>query len=546
MREVSSVGKIFLNVARSARSASLFDAFARAHYVGTFMANIDRISPQSDAPAFPKAERVLLAPCVLACLGAWISILLLQKHSGGHALFCPVGAGCDAVLSSKYSAVFGIPLPWFGIAFYFTLLAMGLCAYGVRSNPVRARLLGGMLWLAVMGVSFSAALMFIQFKLLHAFCPLCTASALVVALLVFAAGRAEKIAGKVEFAGRGFSAIALGIFALVPAVLQTASAISTQSEAVAIVDGETFTRTQMEEELGVALQPLQRSIHELEFDWVRGKVDAALLAAETKRSGKDAAASLAAQISAVKPPTESEIDARLSGKGLDHTPENAVKAGEELLAENRERTRVEFLSELAKGHRIDVLLKPPRVTALQIDLATANISGPRDARVQLVVFSDFQCHFCRELASVLKRARAEFPNDVMVAYRYFPIEEHERALPAAIAAECASEQGAFWEYHDNLYAGGDLGDATLTAIAVALGLNEGRFAECRNSGRARAVVEASRANAAASGLEGAPALFLNGKRIGGMIDYDRLATRIREALRISSKPANISQDRPIQ
>lgn len=510
------------------------------------MANTDRNSPRADAPAFPKAERALLAPCVLAWLGASISILLLQKHSGGHALFCPVGAGCDAVLSSKYSAVMGIPLPWFGISFYLMLLAMGLCAYGMRSRQARVRLLGGMLWLSVMGVSFSAALMFIQFKVLHAFCPLCTASAVVVAVLVFAVARAERIAGQVEFTGRAFAAIAMGIFALVPAGLQMASAISAHSEAVAVVDGQTFTRSQMEEELGVALQPLQRSIHEIEFGWVRGKVDGALLAGETARSGRDADASLAAQINAVKPPTESEIDARLSSKGLPRNPENAAKVAEELLAEIRERTRVEFLSELAKGHRIDVLLKPPRVTTLQIDLATAKISGPRDARVQLVVFSDFQCHFCRELAAVLKRARAEFPNDVLVAYRYFPIEEHDRALPAAIAAECAAEQGAFWEYHDKLYAGDDLGDAALTAITVALGLNEGRFAECRNSGRARAVVEASRSDAAASGLEGAPALFLNGRRIGGMIDYERLAARIKEALRTSSRSANTSQDGPFR
>ena len=288
------------------------------------MANIDRTPQNADAPDFPKAERAVLVPCVLAWLGASISILLLQKHSGGHALFCPIGAGCDAVLSSKYSAVMGVPLPWFGIAFYLALLAMGLCAYGMRSQRMRVLLLGGMLWLSVMGVSFSAALMFIQFKVLHAFCPLCTASALVVAVLVFATARTEKIAVEVEFTGRAFPALAMGIFALVPAALQTISAISARSEVLAIVDGQKFTRSQMEEEIGVALHPLQRSIHTLEFDWVRGKVDAALLAAETKRSGKDVAASLAAQISAVKSPTEIEIDARLSSKGLARTPENAA------------------------------------------------------------------------------------------------------------------------------------------------------------------------------------------------------------------------------
>ena len=504
------------------------------------MANTDRNPSQADVSTIPNAgsgrgiEWALLAPCVLAWLGASISILLLQRHSGGGTLFCPVGAGCDAVLSSKYAVVMGIPLPWLGIGFYLALLLLSLWAYGTVSRPSRARLLGSVLWLSIVGVSFSAVLMFIQFRVLRAFCPLCTASALVVAALAIAVARAERIAANSDFPGKKRAALALGIFAIVPAALQTISATATRSDVLAVVDGQAFTRTQMEEEMGASLQPLQRSIYSIEFEWVKKKVDASLLDREAKRSGTDAGTLLAARLSAVKPAADGEIDARLTAKGLERNAENVTRISGELLAENRERARVEYLGELAKGHRIEVFLKPPRVTALQIDLASAKVIGPRDAKVQLVVFSDFQCHFCAELASVLKRARSEFPNDVMVAYRYFPIEEHERAMPAAVAAECAAEQGAFWEYHDKLYAGGDLSDSALASIAGALGLDQGRFAECRSSGRARAVVEASRADAVANGLEGTPALFLNGKMIGGMVDYAGLAARIKEELRVSA------------
>ena len=190
-----------------------------------------------------------------------------------------------------------------------------------------------------------------------------------------------------------------------------------------------------------------------------------------------------------------------------------------------------YMEGLARGHRIEVLLEQPKVRALKIDLATAKVSGPRDAKVQLVVFSDFQCQFCRELSAVLKRIRVDFADEVMLAYRYFPVESHPRAVPAAIAAECAAEQGAFWEYHDRLYSdGSDMSDARLMAIAEALKLDQGKFLECRNSERARGTVEMSRSDAIKSGLEGAPALFLNGKLISGKIDYERLAARIRDEL----------------
>jgi protein-disulfide isomerase len=148
------------------------------------------------------------------------------------------------------------------------------------------------------------------------------------------------------------------------------------------------------------------------------------------------------------------------------------------------------------------------------------------------VFSDFECLHCADLSAVLKRVRTDYPNDVLVAYRYFPIERHERAFPAAVAAECAAEQGAFWEYHDRLYAkGSDLSDASFASIASALGLDGDRFRECQASPRARAAVEASRADAAASGLDGVPALFLNGRKVGGMIDYERLVQKIRDVLK---------------
>ena len=308
----------------------------------------------------------------------------------------------------------------------------------------------------------------------------------------------------------------------------------TQREILAVVDGQKLTREQMEEELGATLGPQQQSAYALEFEWVRRKVDAALLAAERAKTKADPQVELDARLAAVKLPTEAEMAARLSTKALSNTPENVARVREELLAEGREMAHVAFMEELAQGHQIEVLLEQPKVRSLKIDLTTAKISGPRNAQVQLVVFSDFECHFCKELSAVLHRVRADFPEDVMVAYRYFPVESHPRAIPAAIAAECASEQGAFWEYHDRLYTGGgDLSDSRLDAIAEELKLDRGKFAECRNSGRARVVVETSRGDAIKSGLEGAPALFMNGRKIGGMIDYEKLAAQIQDELHAS-------------
>jgi protein-disulfide isomerase/uncharacterized membrane protein len=441
-------------------------------------------------------ETAILLSLALTFLGATISFLLVKIHAGAQTLFCPSSGGCEAVLGSKYSTFAGIPLPWMGVASYLALLGFLLLALGTRIIRVRVASLGITLWLAVAGASFSSVLMFLQFFVLRGFCPLCTVSAGVMALLVFTIARADKNAGYAGFTGRSASAFALGCIVLISVTFEISSVLTAGDEVLAVVDGRKFTRTQMEKEIGESLEARQRSIYQLEFDWIRKKVDESLLSNEAQARGTNVEQLLATQ------------------------PGN----------------HEQLLEELAKRHRVQVLLRAPKVRSLQIDLSSAKLAGPKNAPIQLVVFSDFQCRFCSDLAGVLKRIRAEFPEKVLVAYRYFPIEAHDRAMAAAIAAECAAEQGKFWEYHDGLFAEhGDLSDSTLSSLAKAVGLDPERFGQCQNSAHARQVVETSRQEAVAFGLEGAPIIALNGRIIGGTVAYEKLRAEVLEVLKAAPK-----------
>jgi protein-disulfide isomerase/uncharacterized membrane protein len=87
--------------------------------------------------------------------------------------------------------------------------------------------------------------------------------------------------------------------------------------------------------------------------------------------------------------------------------------------------------------------------------------GPAGARVTIVVASDFECSFCRNLAARLDEIRAEYPNDVRILFLNAPIspkcnprvthEFHEHACWLARAGVCAARQGRFWQYHDLVY-----------------------------------------------------------------------------------------------
>ena len=84
---------------------------------------------------------------------------------------------------------------------------------------------------------------------------------------------------------------------------------------------------------------------------------------------------------------------------------------------------------------------------------------------------------------------ALFPDQLRVEYRHFPLEQHTRAKPAAIASECANQQGMFWKYHDYLYENPRaLQDSDLLAYAQKTKLDLNGFKTCLTSKRASQAV----------------------------------------------------------
>ena len=93
---------------------------------------------------------------------------------------------------------------------------------------------------------------------------------------------------------------------------------------------------------------------------------------------------------------------------------------------------------------------------------------------------------------------------------------HNRAKPAAEAAQCANEQGKFWEFHDKVFANQSaLSDDDLKKHATDLGLNIETFNACFSSGKYRADVEKDAAEGSKVGVTGTPAFFINGRFLSG-------------------------------
>jgi protein-disulfide isomerase len=139
--------------------------------------------------------------------------------------------------------------------------------------------------------------------------------------------------------------------------------------------------------------------------------------------------------------------------------------------------------------------------------------GAGDAKLTLVEFSDYQCPFCgRYFRETLPQIEQDYVKTGRVRYvfRNFPLEAiHKEAFKAAEAADCAGEQGRYWEMHDRLFAAQQaLAPAELPGHARALGLDAPRFQECLDTQKYAAAIRQDMSEAQQAGVRGTPSFFI--------------------------------------
>jgi protein-disulfide isomerase len=167
--------------------------------------------------------------------------------------------------------------------------------------------------------------------------------------------------------------------------------------------------------------------------------------------------------------------------------------------------------------------------------------GPENPIVIIVEFADFQCPACRGFTvRSLAAIRRQYPTQVAVVFRNWPLPYHKQSLPAARAAECAGAQGQFEAMHDLFYAEQDsLGRKTFDRFAKEAGVADAAaFRRCNESTLPLASVAVDTLavrNLLVAGKPlkagGTPTIIINGLKLGAIPDSAALDTLVREAMR---------------
>ena len=153
------------------------------------------------------------------------------------------------------------------------------------------------------------------------------------------------------------------------------------------------------------------------------------------------------------------------------------------------------------------------------------IKGDKNAPVTIIEFSDYECPFCkRSYDNVITQIDKEYisKGKVRLVFRDYPLPFHKKAIPAAVAANCAGEQGKYWEVHDFLFENPDkLDTVAVLNSAEELGLDKTKFEACINDKSKEKEITKDFEDGQKYGVRGTPSYFIgkttDGNEITGTI-----------------------------
>jgi len=168
--------------------------------------------------------------------------------------------------------------------------------------------------------------------------------------------------------------------------------------------------------------------------------------------------------------------------------------------------------------------QPTTISSVSLD--NDPVQGSNDAKITIIEFSDFQCPFCKRAFDVVMPELKEKYVDtgkVKHVYRDYPLPFHQNGIPAAIAAECANEQGKFWDYHDILFTkqmewenliGNTTNDKFKEYANNITDVNLNNFQSCVDNQKYKDEVEKDIADGVKYGVSGTPTFYIGNDEKG--------------------------------
>jgi thiol-disulfide isomerase/thioredoxin len=163
------------------------------------------------------------------------------------------------------------------------------------------------------------------------------------------------------------------------------------------------------------------------------------------------------------------------------------------------------------GERLEKRFRAPRFP--HIDVSAAPFKGNPSGRVTVVEFVDYECPHCKHAQTLMRQVVEEYPHDVKVYFKHFPLSSHTNSRLAAEGSVAAHKQGKFWPFNEKVWANSEfLTPAVLEKAAKDVGLDVTRWRTDLESEAVKVRVQADKAAGNDLGVIATPSIYINGRK----------------------------------
>lgn len=311
-----------------------------------------------------------------------------------------------------------------------------------------------------------------------------------------------------------FIGVALVIISVFGSV-QTATSPDSKKVVVASVGGRQITLKELEQAAALSLYQADQQRNATLRKALQDMIDEELLMNEATRKGITVAQLLEDASRSRDIARLANLPAPVKRLNPDTTPASGNHGGAHDLQEQA-RIRQALLVSLRRQAHIRITLPDQAAPVLSVSSDDDPSIGPSDAPITIIEFSDFQCPYCKLSVPIIKEVLQQYRGKVRVVYRDYPGPNHPYALQAAEAAQCAGDQGRFWDYHDLLFSRQvSDGGWDFAALGNELKLDSLAFATCLETRRYREEVMTDLRDGLRLGIFSTPTFFVNGRPLLG-------------------------------
>jgi protein-disulfide isomerase len=341
------------------------------------------------------------------------------------------------------------------------------------------------------------------------------------------------------------SVVALAVFAgctdsqAKPAKANIVTKDATKPGVVAKIGDSEVTEDELIGDARSDIYELHKREYDLKMDRLNKLMEEKLIGAEAKKANMPTEQFITEKVVGKLTTSDSEFKAFVKEKKI---PEEQLKEHPEYkqritsyLENQKRQDKVQaYLANLTKKAPVEVYFKKPMMERVTIELGDAPVLGKKDAKVQIVEFSDFQCPYCSRGAETMKAIEKKYGSKISIAFKNYPLPFHERAQPAAEMGRCVKVIGGddkFWKFHDIAFKNQDkLDNDNLLKFAKEAGANEAKVKECYDKGQFKADIQKDSEYGNKVGVRSTPTFFINGQMVAGALPIEQFSEMIDDEL----------------